>query len=427
MRTAAGSAQQLAIEHLEGFVTALAGAGVVAGLNKRADFLRGVALVRPASPAELYWAARVTLVSAREEIAPFDRVFAAWFGDGLMAMAPPSRRPAPSRLAPSRQGRVLTGAEGGSEGRRKGAGHQASVEETSSTCAFPATSAAKRQLLAEAEAALRRALPTRRARRHRPARRGDRLDLRRVLRAAGRNGGDVVRLPWRRRPRQPRRVLVLVDVSGSLRQTSGDALRFAHALVRAVPRAEVYTFGTRLTRVTRQLAVRDVDTALDGLAGVVLDVNGGTRIGRALEEFLADARRTAAARDALVLIVSDGLERGDPGAMVSAVQRLGRLSHRVVWWSPLACDPGYQPLTRGMAAVVDDLDDLVGVGDLPSAVDAVPRLAAAGAGRRRSASHKVTKSRPEMMTEGPITVAGSPRSWGQDRPEDGPVRDGGRK
>jgi uncharacterized protein with von Willebrand factor type A (vWA) domain len=398
MRTAAGPAEHRAIEHraiehratehLEGFVTALAAAGVVPGLNKRADFLRGVALVQPASPSELYWAARVTLVSAQEEIAPFDRVFAAWFADGPMAMAPPARRPAPSRLAPSRQGRLLAAAEGGSEGRRQGAGHEASVEETSSTCAFPPTSTEKRRLLAETEAALARALPTRRARRHRPARRGDRLDLRRVLRAAGRNGGDVVRLQWRRRPRRPRRMLVLVDVSGSLRQSSGDALRFAHALVRAVPRAEVYTFGTRLTRVTHQLAARDVDAALDGLAGVVLDVNGGTRIGRALEEFLADARRTATARDALVLIVSDGLERGGPEAMVSAVQRLGRLSHRVVWWSPLACDPNYRPVTRGMAAVLDDLDDLVGVRDLASAIDAVPGLATAGAGRRRSVGQR---------------------------------------
>jgi uncharacterized protein with von Willebrand factor type A (vWA) domain len=146
----------------------------------------------------------------------------------------------------------------------------------------------------------------------------------------------------------------------------------------------VYTFGTRLTRVTRQLAKRDVDAALDGLADVVLDLNGGTRIGRALEEFLADARRTAAARDALVLIVSDGLERGDPRAMATAVERLARLAHRVVWWSPLACDANYQPLTRGMAAVVGDLDDLVGVCDLASAVDAVRRLSAVEAGPRRS-------------------------------------------
>jgi uncharacterized protein with von Willebrand factor type A (vWA) domain len=383
VRTAARQVEHLAVEHLQGFVTALARAGVVPGVQKQVDFLRAVALLRPCSPSELYWAARVTLVRALEEVEAFDSVFAAWFGDGLVPLAPPVGRPAP-RLTASRRGRVVASAEGDATGRRKDAGHEASVDEVRSSCAFPATSIARRRLLAEAEAALSEELPTERARRHRPARHGERLDLRRVLSAAGRSGGEVVRLQWRDRLLRPRRVLLLVDVSASLRQSSGDALRFAHALVRTVPRCEVYTFGTRLTRVTRQLAKRDVDAALDGLADVVLDVNGGTRIGRALEEFLADARHTAAARDALVLILSDGLERGDPGAMAAAVKRLARLSHRVVWWSPLACDVSYQPLTRGMAEVVGDLDDLVGVCDLASAVDAVRRLPAVEAGPRRS-------------------------------------------
>jgi hypothetical protein len=396
------AAANLAAAHLDGFITALSAAGVAPGANKRVDFLRGVALTQPASPGELYWTARVTLVSTVEEVAPFDRVFAAWFSDGPVTLAPPAGGPALARLSPSRRGRVFSRSEGGREGRRRGAGYDASTDEASSTCAFPRTSADKRRLLAEAGPALRRVLPTQRSRRHDPARRGDQLDLRRVLRKAARNGGDVVQLQWRRRPRRPRRVLLIVDVSGSLRQTSGDALRFAHAVLRAVPRCEVYTFGTRLTRVTRRLATPDVDSALDGLAGVVLDVNGGTRIGRALEEFLADARRTAAARDAVVLIVSDGLERGDPAAMVCAVRRLGRLSHRVVWWSPLACDPNYQPLTRAMAAVVGDLDDLVGVGDLSSALRAVPRLAAALAAPRRSVGRRITQGEPEFATEDPI-------------------------
>jgi hypothetical protein len=400
------AAAHLAAAHLEGFTTALAGAGVVPGANKRVDFLRAVALMRPVSPVELYWTARVTLVSAVEEVGPFDRVFAAWFADGTVTLAPPAGSTALPRVPPSRRGRLLSRPQGGTEGRRRGAGHDASTDETTSTCAFPPTSADKRRLLVEAEPALRRALPTQRARRHQPARRGDQLDLRRVLRAAGRNGGDVVGLRWRRRPRRPRRALLLVDVSGSLRQTSGDALRFAHAVVRAVPRCEVYTFGTRLTRITRQLAAPDVDAALDGLAAVVFDVNGGTRIGH------------------VVLIVSDGLERGDPAAMVLAVRRLGRLSHRVVWWSPLACDPNYRPVTRGMAAVVGDLDDLVGVRDLPSAVGAVARLAAVLAGPRRSVGRKMTEGRPELMTEDPIALVPAQGSFGVTRGGDYATRGG---
>jgi uncharacterized protein with von Willebrand factor type A (vWA) domain len=169
---------------------------------------------------------------------------------------------------------------------------------------------------------------------------------------------------------------MLIDVSGSLRATSPDALRCAHAVVRVVPRSEAYTFGTRLTRVTRALRGRDPDAALDKLAEVVTDVNGGTRIGASLDEFLADSRRASAARDAVVIVVSDGLERGDPALMAESVARLARLAYRLVWWSPLACDPAYRPVTRGMAAIIDDLDDLVGVRDLPTALAAVERLPA---------------------------------------------------
>jgi uncharacterized protein with von Willebrand factor type A (vWA) domain len=144
--------------------------------------------------------------------------------------------------------------------------------------------------------------------------------------------------------------------------------------VRQLPKAEAYTFGTRLTRVTGELRHRDPDAALSRLAEVVADVNGGTRIGVALDAFLADSRRASTARDAVVIIVSDGLERGDPTLMAEAVARLARLAHRLVWWSPLACDSRYRPVTRGMAAIVDHLDDLVGVRDLASALAAIDRL-----------------------------------------------------
>lgn len=178
---------------------------------------------------------------------------------------------------------------------------------------------------------------------------------------------------------------MLIDVSGSLRATSTDALRCAHALVREIPGSEAYTFGTRLTRVTGALRERDVDVSLGRLADTVADVNGGTRIGAALEEFLSDARRASAARDAVVIVVSDGLERGDPAAMTGAVARLSLLAHRLVWWSPLACDPAYRPVTRAMTAIVGHLDDLVGVRDLPTALAAVQRLPALERTPERSA------------------------------------------
>ncbi len=201
-----------------------------------------------------------------------------------------------------------------------------------------------------------------------------------MLAAANRSGGEIVALAWRRRPPRPRRVLLLIDVSGSLRQCSPDLLRFAHRAVRAADRVEAFTFGTRLTRVTRALDTPDVDDALEALSGCVLDADGGTRIGVALQQFLADGRYVSLARGALVIVLSDGLERGDPAEMAEAARRLSRLSHRLVWWSPLACDPAYRPVTRGMRAILPELDALAGARDLRTLLEEVRRLPETSAG-----------------------------------------------
>jgi uncharacterized protein with von Willebrand factor type A (vWA) domain len=217
-------------------------------------------------------------------------------------------------------------------------------------------------------------------------------DIRRVLAAANRSGGDIVSFAWRRRPPRPRRVLVLIDVSGSCKASSPDLLRFAHALVRTTDRAEAFTFGTRLTRVTRELDTPDVDDALASLSSCVLDADGGTRIGVALAQFLANSRYVALARGALVIVLSDGLERGDPALMAGATRRLARLAHRLVWWSPLASDPAYRPVTRGMRAVLGDLDALGG--DLTTLLEEVRRLPETSARPRRTASRAWSAIQP---------------------------------
>jgi uncharacterized protein with von Willebrand factor type A (vWA) domain len=195
-----------------------------------------------------------------------------------------------------------------------------------------------------------------------------------VLRAAVQTGGEVVEFAWREQPRRLRRVLLLIDVSRSLRQYSPDLLRFAHAAVGVSRRVEVFAFGTRLTRVTRALAGRDVDDALAALSATALDADGGTRIGPVLQEFLANDRFVTHARGALIVVMSDGLERGDPTNMADAVERLSRLGHRLVWWTPLACDPAYQPSTRGMRAVLKDLDRLAGARDLETLTEEARRI-----------------------------------------------------
>jgi uncharacterized protein with von Willebrand factor type A (vWA) domain len=308
----------------------------------------------------LYWIARTTLSTSVEDREIFDPVFAYWFGGGSL----------PEVVEADSTGVEGRGAGDGPTpelGAQEGTGQQASWSAMDRSASFATTGQAERRILVRLRKDLPAAVPVIRSRRRVTARRGDRLDVRRVHRDAWRAGGEVVRLRWRRHPRRQRPVLVLIDVSGSMKQHSRDHLRFAHAVVASCVRAEVFTFGTRLTRATEALGARDVDVALTGLADVVRDADGGTRIGPSLLEFLGNARHVRAARGALVLMLSDGLERGDCVPLTKAVHRLSLLAHRLVWWSPLACDPSYQPVTRGMAAVLGDVDTLAGVRDLATA------------------------------------------------------------
>jgi hypothetical protein len=201
-------------------------------------------------------------------------------------------------------------------------------------------------------------LPRRRGYRRVAARRGAGLDLRRMLKQAAQQDGEVFRLVRQRRRPKPRNVLLLIDVSGSMKAESERQLRFAHVLARAVQRIEVFTFGTRLTRITRAMRFRNRDQALAAAAARVPDWDGGTRIGEALQAFLALPRFAGYARGALVLILSDGLERGEPDAMIAAMTRLSRLAWRISWLSPLASGPDFLPRTSALASVLPLIDEL---------------------------------------------------------------------
>lgn len=368
----------LAEQHLLGFL------GDVGGLSAdaKADFLRAVALVPPDSIDGLYWRARVTLLRRVEDAEDFDRLFDAWFRDE-------PRPPVEVVEAPEAEEEQVadrSGAEAASAEVGEGTGVEASRADLTAHPDFGPTAESQQRLVAALRQAWPEALPRVRARRLRPARRGPRLDGRRTGRAANRTGGEIVDLAWRQRPQRSRRLLLLIDVSGSMEGHSADLLRVAQAAVVACPRVEVFTFGTRLTRVTATLRHRDVDTALGDLGDVISDAHGGTRIGAALEAFLASSHHLALARGALVVIASDGLERGDCAAMVDGVERLARLGHRLVWWSPLACHSAYRPVTRGMAGILCHLDHLGGVRDLASALDEVRALPAVTAAARRGAA-----------------------------------------
>ncbi len=212
----------------------------------------------------------------------------------------------------------------------------------------------------DALAALRRQgptrLPRRRSRRFQPARDGRALDMRRMLREAARRDGEVLTLPRRRRQMRQRRVVLLIDVSGSMAERTEPALRLAHTLSRVAERLEVFTLGTRLTRVTPALRIANPSRALDRAAGLIADIDGGTRIGEALTAFLSVPRYAGFARGAAVVVLSDGLERGDPTALVQATRRLTRLAWRLDWLSPIT--PDGAPQTEAMRAILPDLDHL---------------------------------------------------------------------
>lgn len=220
-------------------------------------------------------------------------------------------------------------------------------------------------------------LPKRLTYRRKRAKQGDRIDLRRALREAARQDGDVITLPRTRRKERQRRIVCLVDVSGSMKERSDALLGFAHRLVQSAERAEVFTLGTRLTRITTALQISDRAAALTRVEGTVADLDGGTRIGEALEAYLAVPRYAGFARGALLLVLSDGLERGDPGAMTLATARLSRMAWRLHWLTPLAADPDYTPQTAGMLGILPWLDDIGNGGSVGAICDHVLRIARA--------------------------------------------------
>jgi uncharacterized protein len=225
-----------------------------------------------------------------------------------------------------------------------------------------------------------RRLPKRRSYRRWRARRGAVVDLRRTLRDAARNDGEVIKLSHLKRQMRPRKLLMLIDVSGSMKARTEDNLRLAHVLTQAIPRVEAFTFGTRLTRVTRPMRLKRREQALAAAAQIVSDWDGGTRIGDALKAFLAVPRFASYARGAVTLIISDGLERGDPAALADAVARLSLSAWRLSWLTPLAVGRDFRPRTEALTAVSRFVDDMVDGGSTPAIVDHTLAL-----GRRRAA------------------------------------------
>lgn len=344
--------------HLAGFPPFLRGFGFATSPEQTVAFLAAVELLGPRGIEDVRRAALATLAPPHERTGEFDALFRAWFHGEFV--------PLPGEGEDETEVRVHD--EGGAvhelpEAPDPGeSGHSATAAERLGDRRFQAGGGIGRLRRFAREAPER--LPRRRGLRRGRAHHGDTVDLRRALRTAVRHGGDTPVLPWRRRKPRHRRLLLLIDVSGSMKEHTETALRFAHVLYHAAERMECFTLGTRLTRITGALRLRNPEAALAKASVLVPDWDGGTRIGDALVAFLSVPRFAGCTRGAAAVVLSDGLERGGPDTMIRAVARLSRLAWRVSWLTPLAADPAFRPETTALAAIAPYLD---GLGDGASA------------------------------------------------------------
>jgi hypothetical protein len=325
-------------------------------------FAEAVAAVGIDRRESVYWAGRTTLVRQPEDVALYDRLFAAWW-DRVITVAPTTQvtrdvvvafdaaerdEPAPERDDRVHEPAADTVAVRYSRAemlRHRDFAHYSPDEFDEA-----------RRLMAD----LRMAGSLRRSRRLRPSRhhRG-RPDLRRTVRRAIRSGGEPIRRAFEAPSERPRRIVLLCDVSGSMEPYARGLVRFLHAAVVGRGQVEAFALGTRLTRITRELSSRDPDAALAAAADRVVDWSGGTRLGEGLRQFNDEWGMRGMARGAVVVIMSDGWDRGDPTELAEQMERLHRVAHKVVWVNPLKSSPNFAPLARGMAAALPHVDDFV--------------------------------------------------------------------
>jgi uncharacterized protein with von Willebrand factor type A (vWA) domain len=335
---------------------ALRAAGVRVGVGELLAAHRALRAVDAARPDEAYFALRATLCSHRDDLAAFDAAFGACFGPAQGA-APAGPQDLPQIALPrGRDGLADPGGEDESLAAEPVPAAYSAVELLKDKD-FADYTDAERALARQVIVRLARRGPLRPSRRTRSSRtRGRRLDVRATVRGALAHGGEPVRRRWRA-PVPARRPLVLVcDISGSMEPYARMLLQYLHAAVRAHRRAEAFVFGTRLTRITLELQATDPDTALRRASAVVADWQGGTRIGEALGRLNREHGRRIG-RGAVVVVLSDGWDTGDPELLGRETARLARCAHRLVWCNPLKSRPGYEPLARGMAAALPHVDD----------------------------------------------------------------------
>jgi uncharacterized protein with von Willebrand factor type A (vWA) domain len=340
-----------------------------------------------ASREDVYFTCRALLVHRHEDLAIFDAAFDAFWqthgphgprhrlgdlatGHGADALA----QPPPTRET-NQTSRTGTDGAGDQRGDASGAGVLCTWSDVDVIAAKDFGDFTAEEI-SVAQSALSRLswTPGERRTRHWVAGRGSRIDLRRALARSVRTGGDVVKLPRRRRRTRPRPMVLLCDVSGSMERYSRMLLHFVHAIGRRHKRVEAFLFATQLTRITTHLRRPRLDEAVAAVSRSVPDWSGGTRIGESLRVFHQRWARVVSHGGPVVLLISDGWDRGDPSVLRDQVARLQRSCHRLIWLNPLIGTADYAPLTRGLVAALPFVDDFLPARTLTNLADLAVHL-----------------------------------------------------
>ena len=353
---------------LVNFAHELRRAGLAVGSGDVLTYCAAMAPLDPTDLLDLYWAGRATLVSRRDDIGVYDDVFRRFFldaSDPVRELVTLKAQASAESDAPMALPDLDRAGEGDEEEAVLGwmASDVESLKHKAFTACTPEELAAVRRIMAR----IKLTPPRRRSRRTVPGRTGRAPDLRRTVRESLRLHGEPAELFWRQRRVRLRPLILILDISGSMADYSRNLLQFAYSAKRASAKVEVFCFGTRLTRITRELDSRRPDEALSRAARAVFDWEGGTRIGASLDAFVRGHGRRGLARGGVVVVCSDGLDRGDPAVLATAVERLSRLCHRLVWMNPhKGDDADFRPSTLGMMVVAPHVDLMLSGHDLSS-------------------------------------------------------------
>ncbi len=349
------------------FCRVLRQAQMPVGTDDVMAYCGAVAELDPSDVADVYWAGRSALVTRRDHIATYDREFRRYFLDAQIEDPDDPRLRMRAAASMSATLELPDAEQAGTGGDEIELGLAASTVEVSRSKSFAACTPEELAQLRRMIEKVRVAPPQRKTRRQQRARRGRRLDIRRTVRDAIRTHGSVDSLHYTDHKRKVRPLVILLDVSGSMSDYSRSLLQLAYSLRRAAGKVEVFCFGTRITRITHELDRRSPDQAMTNAAAAVVEWDGGTRIGESLDQFVRIWGRRGLARGAVIVICSDGLDRGDPQVLDAAMQRLARQSHRVIWVSPhRGSDRVFRPSTVAMMVASPYVDMVLSGRDLRS-------------------------------------------------------------